>query len=248
MAFRRFNSSRRPAANFRSRSRFMKNRTREPRRTGHWQRANFDTIQTAVVDTGSPRGNVVVIMAQIKDHVSDSSVGTGRAIGEQVKFLEVGGLVFDWQMNLGDLTTDDDTGLWVLQQQIILCSDRLDAAGTPAAVNVDWTNTQTPISLASAQQAADEEQEYPTRVHWRHSRNLTGGYYPSNVTGTRYPSTHVVSLQGSANLRLRLRLDDEHVLAFHLPLFLANSGGGVLTAAAVTTYIVGSMYYRTRWQ
>lgn len=249
MAFRRSSSSRGRSFSSRSRSRFSKNRTHEPKRTGHWQRANFDTIQTTVVDVGSVRGNTVVMMAQIKDHLSDSTVGTGRAFGEQVKFLEVGGLVFDWQMTLNDVELEDNTpGLWLLQQQIILVSDRLDKDGLPASIDCDWTNTQTPVSLASAQQSADEEQQYPTRVHWRHSRNLTGGYFESTVTGARYPSNHVVSLQGSANLRLRLRLDDEHCLAFHLPLFGAAGMGSGLLAAAVTNIIVGSMYYRTRFQ
>lgn len=248
MAFRRSNSFRRRSGSSSFRSRFSRNRTHEPKRSGFWQRANFNIIATNVVDTGTPTGALVTVMAQIKDRVSDATTGTGRALGEQVKFLEVGGMVFDWSMYLNDVSLADDTGLWSLQSQIILVSDRLDKDGNPAAIETEWFNNQTPVSLASAQQVSDEENEYPTRVHWRHSRNIVGGAIASNTTGRIYPSQNVVLLQGSANLRLRLRLDDEHCLAFHLPLFIANSGGAELLGGAVTYTIAGSMYYRTRFQ
>jgi len=247
MAFRRFAPSRGRSNSFRSRSRFNKNRTREPRRTGHWQRANFNLISTNVVDTGTSVSNIVVPIAQIKDRVSDSTIGTGRALAEMAKFCEVGGVVFDWNFYLGDVSLDDDTGLWSIQQQIILVSDRLDSDGNPCAIDFNWFNSQTPITIASSQSVDDEDQEQPTRVHWRHSRNLVGGAYASNTTGRFYPSQNVVSLQGSANLRLRLRLDDEHCLAFHVPTFLANSGGAELLGAAVTITIAGSLYYRMRF-
>jgi len=213
----------------------------------NWQRGNFNVLVVNVVEDASVPNLIVVPIAQIQDHVADGTVATGRALSEQVRFMEVGGVVFDWQSNIVDVTQDDDEGIWIVQQQLLLVSDRLDEVGNPVALNTDWFSSTTPTTLAQSQAENDEDTTFPTKVHWRHSRNLAGGKLPTlGVATSVSPAQVTIHAQGSANLRLRLRLDDEHALAFHLTTDIANTGG-VLTGAAVSTSVCGSIYYRTKF-
>lgn len=247
MAFRRSAPSR--ARSFKRRS-FSRNRTHQPKRTGHWQRANLRIDSRNVVDEVGANVNTVLVLGQIANHLATDGDTAGRAYTNQVKFLEIGGLVFDWQLQLSDLasdfTTPPATDIWAIDNQIILVSDRMDTGGFPAAIDVNWFSSTTPIPVAGATASDDEDGDFPTRVHWRHARNIVGGYgqFP-DVTGNFTPSNTVVSLQGSANLRLRLALDDEHVLAMHFASVLTDLGSTIV-AAEVRLTLVGSMYYRVR--
>lgn len=245
MAFRRSAPSR--GRSFRPRSRFSRNRTHQPRRTGFWQRANLMLIQENVVDNPGAHFNSVIVIGRVANLSRDDDEG-GKARNQQIRFLEIGGIVFDWQMELSDIaldfTTTPETDIWRIENQVLLVSDRLDEEANPVAIDTNWFSSTSPIPLASAAAAEDEDQEFPTRVHWRHGRTIAGGYsqFP-DVTGNYQPSQNQVSLQGSANLRLRLKLDDEHCLAFHWTSLLRNTSA-TLAAAAINLNIWGSLYYR----
>lgn len=249
MVFRRSSSSR--ARSFKPRSRFTRNRTHQPRKTGHWQRANlFIDSENIVTEEAAPTLTVSVL-AQIIDHLATTTTAAGDVYNNQVKFLEIGGIVFDWQMMLTDLVVDfptTQTSIWRINNQVLLVSDRLDETGIPVALNSNWFSSTTPVPLAASTQDQDEDQRFPTRVHWRHARTIAGGYsqFP-DVAGDFQPSQSVVSLQGSANLRLRLALDDEHCLAFHWTSLIAQ-GSPPVTAAAINLSVNGSIYYRVRMQ
>lgn len=242
MAFRRSNNFKRRSVS--SRSRFSRNRTHEPRKSGHWQRCNMFLQSENVVDQEATHFNTVLVLGEILGHLGRSQ----ETDTQQIRFLEIGGVVFDWQMQLTDTSFDYTSpptqDYWRISNQLLLCSDRLDVDGNPCAIDVNWFSSTTPIPLATAAEVQDEDQRFPTRVHWRHARNINGGYaqFP-DVTGDYSPVQSVVSLQGSANLRLRLRLDDEHALVFHWSSIIAE-GGSTLSAAAIMATIAGSMYYR----
>lgn len=253
MAFRRSAPSR--GRSFNSSSRFSRfksrNRTHQPKRTGHWQRANLRLDAENVVSEEGVNFNTVLVIAQIDNHLGDDLTEAGRLETNTVKFLEIGGIVFDWQMVLTDqtldFTTPPTTDVWRVENQIILASDRLDEEGNPVAILSNWFTSTTPIPVAASTQQQDEDQRFPTRVHWRHARTIAGGYGPfPDITGNYQPSQSVVSLQGSANLRLRLALDDEHALTFHWTSVIAQNAS-TLSAAAVNLTVNGSMYYRVRY-
>jgi len=246
MAYQRSRRSFSRGGSSRFRSRFQRNKTHQPTRTGHWQRANMNLEALTLLTDGQDSISLTIIpIAQIFDRLA-SPVG---ATGQQIRFCEVGGVCFDWQTQLADIVQDSDSGLWLVQTQILLVSDRLDTEGNPAALDSNWfTNTTPIVSATSGGEAQDEDQRFPTRVHWRHSRNFNGGVAdaPIGISGNGFYSTPVVSLQGSANLRLRLRLDDEHALAFHFTSKITDAAG-VLQNAAFTHTVTGSLYYRTRY-
>lgn len=249
MAFRRSVPSR--GRSFKRRS-FSKNRTHQPKRTGHWQRANLALEFENIVffDDTAPI-NTVIVVAQIEDHLGDTAFAAGRLENNKAKFLEIGGIVFDWQMMISDVVYDFTSppvfDQVAMNNQLLLVSDRMNEFGSPTSVTTDWFSNTTPIPLASATDFEDEDQRFPTRVHWRHARVLPVGYgqFP-DVTGNNTPSQSVVHAQGSANLRLRLALDDEHLLAFHWTSSFVGSSS-VVQAMATRVHVQGSLYWRVRY-
>jgi len=249
MAFRRSAPSR--GRSFKRRS-FSRNRTHQPKRTGHWQRANLAlSFENIIENPATEPTNLVAVLAQITNHLGDDSTASGRLESSTVKFLEIGGIVFDWQMMLTDLVQDFGSpptyDVALFPAQMLIVSDRLDVDGNPCSIVPNWFSSTVPIPVANAIQLQDLDDKFPTRVHWRHSRTLVQGYGDFPALGGNFQTSQpVVLAQGSANLRLRLALDDEHCLAMHFGL---NTGGSAstVTAAAVTLNVFGSMYYRIRY-
>jgi len=238
MAFRRSRSSGNRSSN--RFSRFRRNRTHQPKRTGHWTRGNFNLILDTVMDTELEPSLTIAPLGQIALHLAPDTATEAQ----QIRFLEIGGIVFDWQMMLDDVVQDSDAGLWNVQNQMLIVTDRLDSDGIPVALTPNWFTNTTPITLAASAEGQDEDTKYPTRVHWRHSRCFNGGGVAApTILGGIYPSQTVVQMQGSANLRLRLRLDDEHCLAVHVTSQISDDAG-VLTQVAMRFMLTGSIYYR----
>jgi len=249
MAFRRSNNFRRPVPRRRS---FSRNRTHTVKKLGHWQRANFSLLfEMDLFEQNNP-SLLVAVVTQIQNHLGDSSTAAGRLRVNEVRALEIGGIVFDWQITARGLPAVEPSGssnLATLLSTLVLATDRLDSDGAPAALASEWFNSTTPIPVAASTEAKDEDIDYPTRVHWRTTRaQECGRTLPINSLGPEYAATPyaVVLANGSKNLRLRIALDDQQALVFHW----ASNAVALATAAIAgirsTLYINGSLYYRVR--
>jgi len=96
--------------------------------------------------------------------------------------------------------------------------------------------------------------QFPTRIHWQDYRNLDAsldqaieqvqdGEEATHVIYTK-SSQQVVSASSGANLKLRLRIQDDEVLAFHF----ASHCQQVITAEnlepEIDFRITGTLWYR----
>jgi len=254
MAFRRSNSFRRPPARRRFPSR---NRTHTVKKLGHWQRSNFSIISQAQHDAAAEPFNIVNVLAQIDDHLGDDTTAAGRIASNTIRTLEIGGIVFDWQLTsitlpLSSPEPDPMARVAGVLNTLLLCTDRLDDDGNPVAIDSDWFTNTTPTPVALATQQEDEDVRFPTRVHWRTTRYLeTGTFLPTNSLGPEYalPPVGVVLAQGSKNLRLRIALNDEQTLVFHWRSVIPSGFWSPDTFAGViaTLLLNGSLYYRVRY-
>jgi len=249
MASRRFSSFKRRSGSSRFRSRSRTHRVTRPQR---WTAANFSLIFDNDVDTpGSGGGvNTVIVLCQIQGNIfrPDNQIN----LAEQQRYVEIGGIVFDWQMLYSVLPQFNEMTSIVQSEMLstlVLCTDRLDSLGNPAAIDTNWFNTQSPISLAVGQTIQDEDVVYPTRIHWRHSRAHNLSYVRGDSlegAATALPQGQAVTLaQGSANLRLRTRLDDEQVLTFHFASILpAVPADQDIVLVTTRLHLNGTLYYR----
>lgn len=222
-----------------------------PNKGGHWQRGNMHFKAFNVMTEEGVSFNTVSVIAQIDNHLGRNDADHGIVATEQIRFIEVGGICFDWQMHVNsldlDYTSPPASDIWSADAAILVCSDRLDEAGIPVSIGCDWLQNTTPVNVATSSEPRDLDVKFPTRVHWRHHRVVTGGYFQfPDVTGNGAAPQPVVHLQGSANLRLKLALDDEHVLAFHFCTQIAEAGSA-LSGLELASTINGSIYYRTRY-
>lgn len=226
-----------------------------PSRPRIWQRGNFFLQQSLPFndEASTDPVNIVFELAKIQARVGDPTTGVGRAQGEIWKYLDIGGIVMDYwfhapviNQETGDLIEDDVE----LFSQTLLCVDRLDADANPAAILCDWFNNTLPTVSASAQTDEDEDHEYPTRVLWRAAQWHGAPWVPHALSGGQ-PVTNVGALDtqqvsmghGRINKRLKLRLDDEHLLDLHV-----TAKANTQVAAGITRDVrfraVGSIYYR----
>jgi len=244
MAWRRTARRTGRSSNFRRRP-----RTHEPKRSGLWQRGQFALAPINTVSSPIDTGFTALILAQIYRNLDDTSA-VGESHSNQVKYLEIGGIVFDWQIIPGmsrGTTAFFDSNVDAFAQ-IVIASDRLDADGNPAAPGANWFTNTTPVGVASATETQDEDHRFPTRVHYRHavavSFNEAIGA-SAGGTGTAYPAeSHVIRTQGSKSLRLRLRLDDEHALVAYTHLATDGQFPSEGFQIFTKTMLVGSIYYR----
>jgi len=211
--------------------------------------ANFNLASEMFFDTTNLPQNLVLVLAQIFDHVGDSATGVGRTMSNLVRSMEIGGIVFDYGFVLSPTNSESPGGQpWpcVFQSQFILASDRLQTDGTPAAIDVGWFTNTTPITIATATSNEDEDQQFPTRVHYRRSHLFDLGVQPGFDAAGDLRTGHTTYRSGGhASLRLRLRLSDEQVLAIHVPTILHRVDG--LTSLTVLFFATGSLYYRARF-
>lgn len=234
-------STRARSSNFRRRP-----RTHEPKRSGHWQRGNIALFPELTVDTSADAQITTLILAQIFRNLGGDSDVQGKSYGNQVKFLEIGGIVFDWRMiftsSRGSTAAFDNENV---VGQILLVSDRLDADGNPAAVTSNWFTNTTPTGVAEGTETQDEDHKFPTRVHYRAARAADFNDLVLSPAGDHLPANRsTFSAQGSKSLRLRTRYDDEHCLSLVLHLATDNTFPSENVQVTMKTMFVGSLYYR----
>jgi len=192
--------------------------------------------------------NQVLLLGQILNHFVDVGTGDGKSIPEGIKALDIGGLVFSYQMIPSlFITTEDALQDVYCISQLLVCSDRIDEGGNPVAIDCNWFTNTSPVNVASASEVQDEDQRFPTRVHWRCAHLIDQTFMPITVEtgGVTHISQYPVAMaQGRFNKRLRLRLDDEHCLSFHFHVATDNQFPASGRQLAVRCMISGSIYYR----
>jgi len=245
MAFRRFNSSRARFAS--SRSRFRRRPAMQtPHRPRKWERGNFYIPVEHEHAVGNTSVLTVLPIAQVNRIVDDQATDAGRALSAAARYLEIGGIVYNYVIDRAnysgyDAPVQGDQG--TVDCRLLLVSDRLDASTPPqpTCLSTNWfTNTQ-PVSAVN--EAQDEQQTFPTQIHQQHFRRLNFGFLPyPDVTGDYEITTSVDASRGASNLRLRLRLSDDEVLAFHVA-SRCRDGEDVLNLG-IRVLLVGTIFYR----
>lgn len=244
MAWRRNAGRRTRSLSFRRRP-----RVHEPKKSGHWQRANFALAPINSVDGPNQQEFTTLILAQIFRNLADGATAAGENFTNQVKYLEIGGMVFDWQfmptMQRGTTLFGENLHAFA---QVIIFSDRIDSDGNPAAPDANWFNNTTPVGVATAVEGQDEDHKYPTRVHYRHAVGLdfdeTVFSAGANGGDGTTAAVHQIRTQGSKSLKLRLRLDDEHALCVCFHLATDNQYPTTSISIDCKMMFVGSLYYR----
>lgn len=225
---------------------FRRAPTHQPKRTGLYNRANIAFTPIAEIDGPLQSINTVLVLAQIFNRWSEEGAGI-RGIANAPRFLDIGGVVLNYQVRRQPVysATAFATEQY-LAWQLLLCSDRIDSDGAPAAIDTNWFTNTPPVNITTATEQQDEEQRFPTRIHYR-----TGGLFDQSLFAspqlaaepTQY-TTAVGLAQGRINKKLRLRLDDEHCFTLHFHLGTNNQWSAENGSAIVTAVVTGTMYYR----
>lgn len=239
-AFRRFTNSKRRFGN-------RSSRLQTPHRPRKWERGNmyFNIDHEFTSGTGDSLLTILPI-AQTNRIVDGQATDVGRALSAATRNIEVGGLVYDYVISKQNFTgffppAQGDIG--TVDSRILLVSDRLDSSTPPQPVclQTNWfTNTQ-PLTTVNENQ--DEQQTFPTQIHRQHFRRHDfSSLQLSDVAGD-YPAGQAVeSIRGTANVRLRLRLADDEVLAFHFASQVPLSEE--IRNCTVRMSIIGTIFYR----
>lgn len=238
------------------------------RRPIKWSRANFffQTTHTHDIDN---RGVLTVLPLAWMVPLQGSS-NTGLQLAQAGRSIEIGGIKFTAQRRLmggandpsATLTFLDwrDTNIRNVDTKVLLVSDRVvieptSGAESPQALSTNWfTNT---FPIATTPEVQDEDVQFPTRVHWQDYKNLDMSLDQAiEQTQEGEEATHVIYTKSSqqtigassgANLRLRLRLQDDEVLAFHF----ASHCQQVITAEnlepEIDFRVTGTLWYRLRF-
>lgn len=267
MAFRRFASSRGRSFNRSSRFRFRR-RENVVRRPIRWSRCNF-YLPVLHLHADQDTRNVVTtsILAWVPTLEAAMGVTAGPTMAQLTRKLVIGGIKFTTQRRLVtatdpslDLTPDDwrHTTLRQVDTKVLLVSDgtNMDAATSTIAPDAllpnYFTNT---FPVASVAEPQDTDNRFPRRIHWQDFKRFDGSL--DNYMAVPFPGDppdgegHVwtkslqttVNAASGANLRLRLRLQDDEVLAFQHASFIPQSAAedSQIEVQFITT---GTLWYR----
>lgn len=222
---------------------------KEPQRweVGHYFFGNIINI----TDQATTNATIVTSFAQIQDHFGEAGTSQGVTLNNGLRWLEIGGIVFRYEIvstaqipgAIPDNTSELINRMW---WRVLLVSDRLDENGSPISIP-NWFNVTNPVVAAASAATEDRDDEYPTRIHWQNFHGTTWGNREGNGTAALNSQTvHVDNRRGGANLRLRLRLDDNHGLFWHFAQIHESSDGNenVFIGRLALT---GTIYYRWRF-
>lgn len=222
-------------------------RLQTPHRPRKWERGNFYVLVDHEHAEGTEDLLTILPIAYVGAIVDNQATDTGRALAQAVRCIEVGGLVYNFcitPQNFSGFVPPAQGDAGFLDARILLVSDRLDSGTPPAPVclTTNWfTNTQ---PIASVNEGQDEQQTFPTQIHQQDFRRINyTSMQLADVAGD-YPGTQTVEQQrGAKNVRLRLRLQDDEVLAFHLA-SRTRSGSETLLNLGLNITLVGTIFYR----
>lgn len=262
MAFRRFTRSRfgRSRSSF---SRFRRPSMNTVRRPIRWSRGNFYLPVTHSHDDEN-RNLVTVIVLGTIQQLEATGDPVGASLTQAARRLEIGGLKFTCQRRLmgfnnppesAELDATRDTNLFNVDTKILLVSDSMvtepsSGGVSPQALNTNWfTNT---LPTAGTPEIQDEDGQFPRRIHWQDYKRLDSSFaqmVPADLGETvdqivAIPANQqVTNSHSTANLRLRLRLQDDECLAVHFASFIAVEATPS-NEAEVEFLFTGTIWYR----
>jgi len=272
MAYRRFKSTYSRGGSSRFRGRFRRTRMSSVHRPYKWERGNFYLEFLHLHIDPERLINTVVPLAMINNLILNSTDRDGRIQAEMQRALLIGGVKFTVVQNLITfpnirIIPPGNTGLSVsnlagsssmmADSKILLVSDRLvtdptDGLATPAALESNFFTNTMPVTRSSEVQ--DVQTLFPTRIHWQRYMQHNGGYRHSytindgEITDLDAPwgamDQPVSNTHSTGNLRLRLRLQDDEVLAWFLTSFLNRSETLATFSCEVNFKLTGTIWYR----
>lgn len=211
-------------------------RTRPTRETVRWETATFSIVNTITAEAGQGEIQQIELM-KISEHVSDPTAATviDDAFNNMVRFIEIGGVVFNW--HIAPLANNEVDIVSYIKITKALVTFPLEGDGIPSF----WDSqiNMNPISVVPAGAGA-QDQDMPTRIHWRNSHFYPGGDLNEIAFPTFFHRDQ--SGQETVNLRLRTRLDDHQGLYF----YLQAAGSGAPGDPVLTYWLNGTLYYRVR--
>jgi len=266
MAFSRYRSAGRRTFGSRFRRRRFPYKT--VRRPVRWERGNFYTTATHLHEDPDRTINTVFTLAQVNNLIdnqnTDTYASTAR-LAQMAKALIIGGVKFTVYQNIttsaaffnmtqveveqfaGSLQTSAES-------KILLVSDRTGAVpgggSFPAAIDSNFfTNT---LPTAAISETQDEQNNYPTRIHWQNYKHLDAGWrysYEEQSDGTtihpfQSQQNSILSTHSTGNLRLRLRLQDDECLNWFFTSHLNSVPAGFDAVPEVHFIATGTIWYR----
>lgn len=230
------------------RGRSTNRRVHAPRK---FSRANFYFSGTlAVANLSDNCTNTAVLLARTLN--LGEANGPGRAFADQVRGLEIGGVVLDYDMHEeGAILADLGPAALESYQGFTLMSDRLDTTGALVSGAVQWQRVQPPIAQTAAGTpgATAEDVDFPMQIHWRRWMPVENDVRLLANAGSglfAVDGQFVRTRRETLNKKLRLFLDDWHGLFFQFSIITGPSYavGGVRN---YRLFLQGQLYYRTRF-
>lgn len=207
--------------------------TRAVTAPGRFMAANFSTVISQLV-AGGVGTTVMLELAKHQDHVGDQATTQGRVISQLVRKFEIGGIVFNAQVNAREFI-DEPASPVRYTAHIVLCTIDLDSGGNPVIVP-DFSLNEPPVTTVGGSSIGNENVDFPTRIHWRHSYSNA---FPTTVPSQSNNETGV--LIRTQNLRLRRYLSD------HQGLYLAATIlHGIVEDINFEAFFAGTLYYAIR--
>lgn len=226
---------------------------RRPNTGRRWEHANISLHITRTVTNNSDTCfNNFVALASVLN-LADAATATGLAYVNQVRHIEIGGIVCSYGCE--DVSLAEDMDLTAISQEtycrFMILSDRVNGAGVPQGISAPFQRSTTPvITLAGMTPSTDQEQDFPEQIHyqdtWRcntSNQEFTGANAGSlyGLHGQRVNPNR----QGRVNKRLRLIIDELHGLYVNFALYTGASYA-VPQARSYSTFVEGYLYYRVR--
>lgn len=257
MPFRRNSYRGRSSSRF---SRFKRRRgPHVPTETKRFERTNFwQTFIQQVGNSSDTCFNLALLLASVQN-VSRRDEPFGRALAQQVRGIEVNGLVLNYHIEPVEQNWPAETGFRgnpvtnELYARYGLYSDRLTADGAPVGLTATrWQDSQSPVSQVTGglPPSTAEDTDFPMRVHW-HKQEYQG--YSIRTFAPVDEVLHMVDGQrvrtnkhGQINKRLKLFLTDD-VGLFWCWSFITGTGYGTSAPTNYRVHISGAVYTRVRY-
>lgn len=236
-----------PRSSFRSRRGPM---LRTPTRPKFWQRANFFAESSVLVPNSSlVTTNVAILLARHQNLARNIAEGIGAM--NQVRYIELGGIVYDWGLRREAFYEEGTGSLLGTTQGHTLLVDRLDNTGLPVtAATTDWALAQPPVVQVSTTVpgAGAQDVDFPTKIiHRKWERKPHYAVEVVASEGLWAPEGQYLDQRNpTVNKRLKLRLGDADGLfaVFSVVTSASYSAGGTISWPC---WIQGQLYYRVRY-
>lgn len=229
-----------------------------------WEVGLIAADDTTAVDNSSDARTAVYthiasIGMSLGNETGSSDTGrVGTTIASMQRYIEIGGLVFDWDVSQSGLIDGgaplaDDGIFWCTTQ--LLTDNLAEDSGTgltfPASLpSYDPDRTTFPMAILSGSSPAPEQRQVrlPTRIHWSKTRSFYATGMPVVNVGEGELTTpwgqRVTSQPATVNRRLRVRLDDQQALFFAWFFRTNTSPDFASNAGLVRRWLRGQIYYR----